>query len=276
MTILSGSVVMLSQFLQAAADITASGLLVLGINQAKKGPDRKHPFGHGRETYFWALISSLIMLGGTATLSIFLGTQRILNPEPVQNLLLALGVLSFGFMTNIYSLSLSFQRLFKGEPLSEIPQAFFYSPLIETKTAFVLDLMATSASVLGFVSLITLKITGNNRLDGVGAVLIGCSMAILAFILLKGVKELLVGRSAEPEVEENIRSAAKTIPEVRDILDLRTMHIGPEKLLVNLEVHLEDNLNTDEIEQLTDKIKQVIQSKEPTVHHIQVELETPE
>lgn len=275
-TLLSGSVVMLSQFLQAAADITASGLLVLGINQANKKPDRSHPFGHGRETYFWALISSLIMLGGTSTLSIFLGIQRFFNPEPITNLPLALGVLGIALVTNGYSLSLSFKRLFKDESANEIPKAFFYSPLIETKTAFVLDLMATSASILGFTSLFMLELTGNFRIDGLGAILIGVTMAILAFILLKGVKDLLVGRSAEPEIEENIRKAAKTIPEVKDILDLRTMHLGPEKLLVNLEVHLEDNLNTDEIEKLTDKIKQVVQAQEPTVHHIQVELETPE
>lgn len=275
-TLLSGSVVMLSQFLQAAADITASGLLVLGINQANRKPDRKYPFGHGRETFFWALISSLLMLGGTSTLSIFIGVQRFLNPEPVSNLLLALGTLFFALITNLYSLSLSYKRLFKSEKLAKIPKAFFYSPLIETKTAFVLDLMATSASVLGFISLVILEVTGNYRFDGLGAILIGCSMAVLAFLLLKGVKDLLVGRSAAPEVEENIRLAAKTIPEVKDILDLRTMHLGPEKLLVNLEVHLQDNLNTDEIEKLTDKIKQVIQTKEPTVHHIQVELETPE
>ncbi len=275
-TIISGSVVMLSQFLQAAADITASGLLVLGINQANMKPDRKHPFGHGRETYFWALISSLIMLGGTSTLAIFLGIQRFLNPEPVTNIFMAIGVLIFGFATNFYSLSLSFKRLFKNEPRSNLPKTFFLSPLIETKTAFVLDLMATSASILGFLSLGLLWLTGNNRLDGLGAVMIGLSMAFLAFLLLKGVKDLLVGRSAEPDVEEKIRVAAKSISEVKDILDLRTMHIGPEKLLVNIEVHLEDNLNTDEIERLTDKIKQVIQAKEPTVHHIQVELETPE
>jgi cation diffusion facilitator family transporter len=275
-TLLSGSVVMLSQFFQAAADITASGLLVLGINQSKKGPDRKHPFGHGRETYFWALISALIMLGGTSTLSIFLGVQRILHPEPITNIVLALGVLVFTLTTNLYSLSLSYKRLFTGETLRTFPRAFFYSPLIETKTAFVLDLMATSASMLGFISLLLLQLTGNNQLDGVGALLIGISMASLAFILLKGVKELLVGRSAEPQVEENIRTAAKTLPEVKDILDLRTMHIGPEKLLVNLEVHLEDDLDTDEIEKLIDRIKQVVQTKEPTVHHIQVELETPE
>lgn len=275
-TLLSGSVVMLSQFLQAAADITSSGLLVLGINQSNKKPDKKYPFGHGRETFFWALISSLIMLGGTSTLSIFIGVQRFLNPEPVSHLGLALGTLFFALMTNTYSLSLSFKRLFKNEKTQQIPKAFFYSPLIETKTAFVLDLMATFASILGFISLVILEITGNYRFDGIGAILIGLSMAVLAFLLLKGVKDLLVGRSAAPEVEENIRTAAKTIPEVKDILDLRTMHLGPEKLLVNLEVHLQDDLDTDEIEKLTDRIKQVVQTKEPTVHHIQVELETPE
>lgn len=275
-TLLTGSVVMLTQVLQSCADLAASGLLLLGIRQANKKPDRKHPFGHGRETYFWALISALIMLAVTSTLSIFFGWQRFLNPKEIENVFLAVIVLVITFSTNAYSLSLSYRRLLKNKSRDNLLRIFFYSPLIETKTAFVLDLMATSASILGLISLLTLTLTGNNQLDGIGAILIGGCLGFLAFLLLKSVKDLLVGRSAAPEVEETIRAAAKTIPEVRDILDLRTMYIGAEKLLVNLEVHLQDNLTTDEIEKLTDKIKQVIQTKEPTVHHIQVELETPE
>jgi len=274
--LMTGSVTMVAQFLEGTVDLISSGLLMIGVRQSNKNPDRGHPFGHGREMFFWAMISALLMLGVTASLSIYFGLQRFLHPEPLENLFFAYLVLTISVISNGYSLSLSFKRLLGKNNNKKFLYSFFYSPLIETKTTFVLDLMGTAAAGLGLISLVSFGITGDRRLDGVGAVLIGVTLAILALLLIKSVKDLLVGRSAAPEVEENIRKSALTIPEVKNILDLRTMYIGPERLLVNLEVHLEDNLNTDQIESLTDKIKHVVQTEEPTVHHIQVELETPE
>ncbi len=274
--LLSGSVVMVSQVLQGVSDLTASGLLLVGIRQSNKKPDHKHPFGHGREMFFWAMISALITFGVTATLSVYLGWERFLHPEPIHNIFLAYVILVITTANNAYSLSLSYKRLRSETTGQRFLKSFFQSPLIETKTTFVLDLMGTSASILGLVSLLLYGLTGNRHFDGLGAIIIGLTLALFSFLLIKSVKDLLVGRSAFPEVEEKIRQAALTIPEVENILDLRTMYIGPERLLVNLEVHLQDNLNTDEIEKLTDRIKEVIQTKEPTVHHIQVELETPE
>ena len=275
-TLMSGSVVMLAQVLQGVADLASSGILLLGVRASNKLPDKKYPFGHGREMYFWAMISAQITLFVTATFSFYFGFERFLHPEEVHNLLLAYIVLVVTALTNAYSFSLSYRRLGQTGGSGTILHKFFSSALIETKTAFVLDLMGTIASIIGLLSLFLYGITGEQRFDGLGAMVIGLSLAILAFLLIKSVKDLLVGHSAAPEVEKNIRTAALEIPEVKEVLDLRTMHLGPEKLLVNLEVHLQDDLDTDEIEKLTDRIKQFLQTKEPTVHHIQVELETPE
>jgi divalent metal cation (Fe/Co/Zn/Cd) transporter len=95
-------------------------------------------------------------------------------------------------------------------------------------------------------------------------------------VLIIGIKGLLVGERAAPQIEEKIKKAALSIPQVREILDLRTMQIGPDKLLVNIDVHMQDQLTTDDLERLIDKIKKRIREKIPSIRYVQVELETPE
>ena len=119
------------------------------------------------------------------------------------------------------------------------------------------------------------KLTGDFRFDGLGAIVIGATLIILAYILLLGVVDLIIGRSASKEMENKIRAAALATPQVNKIIGLKTLHIGSEKLLVNLEVHLDHNLTTTEIEKLIHKIKEDIKREIPEVKHIHVELETP-
>ena len=89
-------------------------------------------------------------------------------------------------------------------------------------------------------------------------------------------KDFLIGKIASPEIEQQIREAALSIPQVLEVLDLRTMQIGVDKLLVNLEVHMKDKLTTDELEILIDKIKRRVKKEVPSIGHIQVELESPD
>ncbi len=274
--ILSGSVVMLSQVLEGGADLLSSGLLLVGLQKSNRLADRSHPFGYGREIYFWTLLSALIMFSVTATLSIYLGWQRFMNPEPLHNLNLAFGILALTTVTNGYAFWLSLKRLMTRHHLKQIIRIFYRSSLVETKTTFILDLTGTLASLVGLAALLIYKVTGDLHYDGIGAILIGVVLAILAFLLLLGIKDLLIGKSASPETESKIKQAALIIPEVHEILDLKTLHIGSERLLVNLEVHLQSRLTTREIEKLIDKIKLSIQQSVPSVKHIQVELETPD
>ena len=273
--ILSGSVVMLSQVLEGVADLTSSGLLLIGLNRSKQSPDKTHPFGHGREIYFWTLIAGLLMFGISATFSIHFGWDRFNHPAPIHDIYLAFIVLGITLFTNGYAFWLSFKRLLKNRSFKKILQIFYRSSLVETKTTFILDLLGTVSSLLGIIALALYKITGDYRFDGIGAMVIGTTTGIFAYFLILSIKDLLVGKSASFEAESAIRNAALTVPEVRKILDLKTMHIGSEKLLVNMEVHLNNNLTTDQIEKLVDKIKENILKEVPAVKHIQVELETP-
>ena len=273
--IMTGSVVMFSQALQGGADLLASGLLIFGVKKSKKPADRKHPFGFGREVYFWTFLSALTTFSITAGISFYLGLKRFLNPQPLQNVDLAIIVLFISILTNGYAMSLSFRRLLGKRVYKNIFKIFLHSAFIATKTAFVLDLMGTLASILGLISILLYKISGNQRLDGLGAMLIGMVLATLAVFVLKSAKDLLVGQSAPPATEDRIRSTVKALSEVKKVISLRTLHIGTGTLLVDIEVNLQDGLTTDKIEILIDRIQTNILKQVPEAKEVRVELETP-
>lgn len=265
---------MVSQVLEGISDLIASGLLLIGVSRSSQKENRDHPFGYGREIYFWTLLAGIVMFTVTATLSIYFGWQRFIHPEEIHNINLAFIVLAVTTLTNGYAFYLSLKRLLRNRNIMGVARIFISSSLIETKTTFILDLMGMSASILGVFALIFYQITGDFRFDGLGAILIGTTLAILAFILLIGVVDLIVGRSASLETEAKIKTVALNTPQVSKVLGIKTLHMGSERLLVNLDVHLDHNLTTRQIEGLIQKIKKDIKSQIPEVKHIQVELET--
>lgn len=274
--ITSGSVIMLSQALEGAADLLSSGLLLYGHGRSNRPADKTHPFGYGKELYFWTLISAMIMFGLTATLSFYYGWHRFHHPRHINNIGLAYAGLIVTAATNFYSFSLSFRRLIGKRNINQISKIILKSNLIETKTTLVLDLMGTLASVLGLISLLFYSLTNNFRFDGLGAMLIGVVLAFLAATIIIEIKDLVIGVSASEQTQEKIKQAVLSVSQVNKVLDLRTMIIGNNKILVNIEVNLEDKLTTNEIEVLVDKIKNEIQKDVPRASHIQIELESPE
>lgn len=274
--IFSGSIIMWTQVLEGISDFASSGLLMIGLSRSTRKDDRSHPFGYGREIYFWTLLAALLMFGITSMLSIYFGWQRFIHPEQVHDVQFALLILFVTLATNSYAFFLSYKRLLRKRSFKNITRIFYRSSLVETKTTFILDLMGTVASFVGIVALVIYLITGDYRFDGLGAIVIGVVLAIFALMLLMGIRDLLIGRSASYETEIKIKEAALEVEEVNEILDLKTLHVGSEKLLVNLEVHMKRNLTTRELEKLIDHIKDHIQQKVPSVKYIQVELETPD
>lgn len=272
---ITGSVVMLTELLEGIADLVASGFLLIGLKRSAQKADSSHPFGYGKAIYVWTLLAGLLMFGITSTLSIYLGWQRYHNPQVIHNSLLAVIVLLITLSTNSYAFYLSLSRLLKKRSIKSIIRIFYRSSLVETKTTFILDLMGASASLFGLIALSLYTITGDGRLDGIGAIVIGITLAIFSLFLLMGIGDLIIGRSASSETELKIRRAALSVDEVNRILDLKTMHIGPEKLLVFLDVNMEDRLETDQLEKLIDEIKDKIRKIVPTAKYIQIELETP-
>ncbi len=272
---LSGSVVMLTQVLEGLSDLAASGILLVGIVRSGRKSDRTHPFGYGREIYFWTLISALITFGITAMLSIYFGWQRVIAPHRIHDIWLVFLILAITVGTNGYAFFLSYKRLLHKRHPRHIIRIFYRSSLVETKTTFILDFMGAIASIVGIFALVIYVATGDQRFDGIGAIVMGIAIAIGSIFLIAGIRDLMVGRSASAEIEVKIRQAALKVDEVSSIVDLKTLHVGSDKLLVNLDVHMKARLTTYQLERLIDKIKKEIRQEVPSVKYLQVELETP-
>lgn len=274
--VLTGSVVMLTEFFQGVADLTSAGILLVGHKKSDKKPDKLHPFGYGKEIYFWTLISAVVMMTLASAASFYAGFHRFIHPEPITHLYFGYIALLIAIITNGYALSLSLRRLIDGKSINHLPVIFLNSNSVATKNAFILDLMGTLAASGGLVSLFLYQKFGDMRFDGLGAMVIGVMTALLALVLIIGVKGFLVGKRAAPEVERKIKEVTLMTHEVREVLDLRTMQIGSDKLLVNMEVHMQNMLTTDQLEKLIDEIKEHVRREVPSIQHVQVELEAPE
>lgn len=272
----TGSAVMLSQGLQGLSDLITGGILFIGVKRSKRQADHLYHFGYGREVFFWVLMAGILMFLGTGGLSLYFGMQQIINPNPVENIWIALAMLTFGFCTNAYSFSLSVRRLHRLQPGANWLSQLLRSSVVETKATFLIDFLGTSAALLGLFALIAYVISGNPVFDGLGSVVIGLSMMTVAVLLIRDVRDLIIGRAVEPEIIERITGAAQSVHSVQSVLDIRTMYLGSERILVILEVHVHDDLDTDQIEKIIDNVKEVVQENVPEVHHIQVEVETPD
>lgn len=272
----TGSTVMLSQALQGFSDLLTGGILFLGVRRSRREADSQYQFGYGREVFFWVLMAGIIMFLGTGAASVYLGYQQVVDPSAVSNVWLALAMLTFGFVTNGYSFSLSVRRLHRLHPGTSWARQLLRSSVVETKATFLIDFLGTFAALIGLIALLIYSATGNPAFDGFGSIAIGLSMMFVAVLLVRDVRDLIVGKAVEPDVSARITQAAQSIAGVNSVLDLRTMYLGSAKILVILELHMHDSLTTQQIEKISDNVKRVVQQNVPEVHHIQVEVETPD
>lgn len=274
--LITGSTVILSQALQGLSDLATSGLLLVGVMRSRKASDEKFQFGYGREIFFWVIMAGLLMFLGTGAASVYLGYQQFISPGVVNNVYLAIGLLLFGVATNGYALSLSVKRLQQNHPGASRRWQLRHSSIVETKTTLLVDFLGTAAAIFGLIALIALVITGDTRFDGVGSIVIGITMMVASIYLIRDVRSLIVGRSVDNALAQQIMQITKLVHGVNDVLDLRTMYLGSGQLLIIIEVHIEDNHDTDSIEKIIDTIKQNVSERIPEARHIQVEVETPD
>lgn len=274
--LLTGSTVMMSQALQGLSDLITGGMLYIGVRRSKKHANSDYQFGYGRELFFWVLLAGIVMFVGTGATSVYLGYQQFIHPDPVEHTLLAFAMLIFGFTTNFYAFTLSARRIREQNKGKSWLKQILGSSIIETKATFTIDFLGTSAAIFGFIAMLIYVATNNAQFDGLGSIVIGVTMMAAAAILINDIRNLIVGKSVDGETSRTIIIAAESIEGIHEVLDLRTMYLGSAKLLVILEVHVKEGLQTDEIEVITDKVKAVVKDAVPLVHHIQVEVETPE
>lgn len=274
--ILTGSTVLISQSLQGMSDVVTNGLLLTGVKRSTRAADARHQFGYGREIFFWVLMAGIVMFLGAGTLSLYFGFQQAVHPGKIDHVLLGLVILVLGVTSNGYAFNQSVRRLKQLNPKISWWTQLRNSSIVETKTTLLIDFLGTVSTILGLCALAIFVVTGNARFDGLGSIIIGLTMMIATVLLVTDVRDLIVGRSVGDGLAAKIRGVARSADGVISVLDLRTMYLGSGKLLVIIEVHIEDGLDTDTIEKIIDNVKLSVQKTVPEVHHIQVEVETPD
>jgi cation diffusion facilitator family transporter len=274
--IYTGSAVMLAQSLQGLSDVTTAGILYHGVRRAKKEADAIHPLGFGRELFFWSLLAAIIMFAGTGALSFYFGYQQFTNPEPIEHTSIAFLMLSFGLMTNLYAFSKSVTRLKQNSKKKKWISSIRHSSLVDTKITFIVDFLGSSAAFLGLISLLLYVLTDNVRFDGIGAMAVGAVTMVAAVFVIIDIHGFIIGRSVPVSIIRKLTRAANSVDKVQSVVDVYAFYIGTEKLFAVVEVHVDDELTTDHIEELTDKIKEKIHRSIPDVHRVQVEIETPD
>lgn len=252
---LTGSIILLVAAFQSLAELCTAGLLLYGKNYADRRPTKLHPFGFGKEVYYWSTIGSFVLIAIVGFLAFRFGYQEILHPTSLHHVIIGAVILAAALISNLYSFRISTHKLLDGAPFSDLRRAFRMSPHIATKSTVVLDVMGSFSSAVGLVLLVLAWATNNSVLDGVGAILMGVVLVASGVAMLFSVRGLVTGQSAPPEMERKIRDAARDVAEVKHVLGMRTMMLGSDKLLVNIEVHLRDGLTTDQVEEAVEKIK---------------------
>lgn len=272
----SGSSAMLSEGFHSVADSGNQLLLLRGTSRSRMAPDAQHPFGRGKELYFWSFMVAVVLFVGGAVVALIEGYEQVRNPHEseagITFSLVVLGVAAlFEFFIAYRPALKQFNAIRSGRSI--------VASIRDTKDpALLVVVFEDTAAIIGLgfaaAGLILTEVTGWAQWDGIASIMIGILLAAVAFILAFEVKALLVGEAATREDRSRIRVAVLSIPEVKSISRLLTMQLAPEEILVNLDVDLDRDLTRDDVEEVIDRIEMRIRETVPAATRIFVELES--
>lgn len=268
--LLTGSAVVFAEMAQGMADSIGSFLLVIGYRRSQRPRDEAHPLGYAREVFFWALLSSMIMLFLGSGLSLIRGFQQLTRGQPLDRPLLALAVMVLSVITNGYALSQSVRKLRPDG--GSLLRAFRRSSRQLVKTALLRDMLGTLSAVVGLLALAFYMAAGSMLFDAIGAMLIGGLMCLFAVLLIAQARGYIAGRAAPDHVRRQILDAALCIDGVEAVNELAAVVAGSEEIDVALDLDLADQLTTPQVEALLDAVEAEIGLRVPNVRSVRVDL----
>ena len=274
--LMTGSSAMLAETLHSVADTGNQVFLLLGLKLGRKPPDEEHPFGYGRERYFWAFIVALSIFSVGGLFAVVEGIRKIGKPHPIENPLASYIALGIAFVLEAYVLRVAYQEFKHWREKN--PGPFWHSLKNSKSPTILVVLFEDSAALLGIIVAtvgITLTLlTDNSVYDGIASLVIGVILFAAAAFIGWRTRGLLIGEAATEADRERIREAVVRVPEVESLMELLTLHLGPEDVLVNLNVNFKEGLSTDDLERAVDDIERRIRKFVPTARRIFIEAES--
>jgi len=272
----TGSSAMLSEGVHSLVDTVNQVLMLHGIRRAARPPDPKHPFGYGRELYFWAFIVALMVFALGAGISFYEGLAHLRHPREMANPLVNYIVLgaSLLFEGVTWVIALRSFRAAKGR--RGWVQAFRDSKDASTFTVLFEDTAAMLGLLIALAGIVATQVTGDPRYDGYASLGIGAVLAITAILLARETKGLLLGELAQRQVVDDILRIAGSDPDVRCANGVLTQQLGPESIIAALSADFHDVLTTPQIEACVLRIDRAVQRTHPDVTALFVKPQTAE
>ncbi len=272
---LTGSAAMMAEAIHSSVDSGNEILLLVGIHQSRKPATPEHPFGRGREAYFWSFLVVIMIFAFGGGLSVLDGINSIRHPEPMHSQVWAYLVLGIAAVFEGISFSIGFRNLRahrrKGRTL--------WQTLRHSKNPTVMGVVfEDTAALIGLVfaaaGVWSSHFFHMPQLDGAASVAVGCLLAVVAILFGREVRGLLIGESADPEVVNWIREVTKADPDIESAGEPVTMQLGPGQVLLNIELRFRHGLDRDGIEAAIDRVETEIRRKAPEVTRIYIEAES--
>jgi len=265
---------MLSEGIHSVADTGNQALLLLGIRLSKQPANEDHPFGYGKELYFWSLIVAIILFGVGGGMSLYEGIIHIQHPVLVKNPTWNYIVLGVAVVVEAIAFAIAFRALAASAGEKNMWQAAISS---KDPTIFIVlfeDAAALAGLLVAFLGVFFAQRLGLPVLDGVASILIGVILMGIATLMAFESRKLLIGEAADPAITSSITDIVSQDEDIQEVLRPMTMHLGPEEVLLNMDLVFKEGLSTGSIAAAIDRLETKIRKRHPRVKRIFLEAET--
>ncbi len=267
----SGSRAVLSQAIYSVTDLVGALLLLWGTYASHRRPTHEHPFGFGKERFFWAFVASLVTFSIAGLLVLLTGVQQIASPGPISEVNSALVVVGLSIIGSLGGIYITLREL---RVSRETVATLMESSHLGLKAIFYQDLVSIGGSIVAFSGIVVVAWFHTNVADGIAAAIVGGMLVATGFILTAESRELLIGKSIPPRVAREILAFIERDASVQKVRGLQSMMLGPDDVLIALRINFRDGMTTDQIEAAIDRVSLGLRQAYPQLRHIVIEPES--
>ena len=262
---------MLAEAVHSLADTGNQALLLIGGRQSRRRATPEHPFGYGRDRYIYAFIVSVVLFSVGGLFALYEGYHKIVDPHPIERWYVAVGVLLVAIALEGFSFRTAIVESNKVRSKQSWPEFVRRAKAPELPVVLLEDLGALIGLNFALIGVVLAVWTGNGVWDGIGTVGIGLLLVVIAAVLAVEMKSLLLGEAASPVAQERIKAALMSQTGVDSIIHIRTLHLGPDELLVAAKIAVNGSATAAEVAATIDAAEAAIRAVEPTARNIYLE-----
>ena len=271
---LTGSGALLAETAHSIADSLNQILLYVGLRRSEQPATTRHPLGHGKEGYFWALVVALFLFFGGGIFSIYQAYDRLAHPHAVEQATVGFVVLGLSAVFELFSLSVALRELRHAAREAGVPVRPFLRQLQDPALRTVLyeDSAALAGLTAAFIGLALTAVTGDHRFDAIASGVIGVVLIYVAYQLAWGARGLIVGQAPPERVRAALHDTIASEPYIDKVVELVAVQIGTDQLLVMARVSVRDDIPAGEVERLMARLRERLRREHPEVTDSFIEL----